>query len=132
MPTGCKGSGAEEGWRQGSRDGVARRHRGPHWGQRHGGGLEVRRRGSRPARVGRGRPPRCSLAARAGRVGGGGAGNEGGLEELQVIEEGRGLGFEWVDPIIVYDCTNLKYWKVREKKIFQKMYRIHGAAARYN
>ena len=69
-PAGCKGGGAEEGWRRGSRGGCSAAAPRAALGQRRGEGLEARRRGSRAARVGRGRQRRCSLAARAGRVGG--------------------------------------------------------------
>ena len=79
-----------------------------------GGG---RRQGSGPAAWSRQR------AGAAAAVAGGGGGRQ------RVHERGwgtGGLGLDWVDPMDVDCCTNLKQWKVGEKKIFRKIYRIGG------
>ena len=52
----------------------------------------------------------------------GGAWRRGHGRESTVGREGEGLGFGCIDPTVGDSCTNLKYWKVGEKKIYRKIY----------
>ena len=69
--------------------------------------------------TGAGAPAEAGASAAAS---GGGVGTESeGKDEERERKRKLGLG---VNSTVVIDCTNLKHWKIGEKKNFRKIYRI--------